>query len=84
MTLINKDALVAEIKERIETYNKGYANGDDKRADALDILLHDLNALEVKEVDLDDYYHKLLEKASIFVQPSKLISCEKISRFVRI
>ena len=28
MNLIDKDALVAEIKERIETYNKGYANGD--------------------------------------------------------
>ena len=35
------DALIAEIKERIKTYNKGYANGDDRRADALDILLHD-------------------------------------------
>ena len=50
---IDKDALVAEIKERIETYNKGYANGDGKRADALDILLHDLNTFEVKEVDLE-------------------------------
>lgn len=50
---ISKDALVAEIKERIETYNKGYANGDDRRADALEVLLHDINTLEAKEVDLD-------------------------------
>lgn len=50
---ISKDALVAEIKERIETYNKGYANGDDRRADALEVLLHDINTIEVKEVDLE-------------------------------
>ena len=48
---IDKAALVAEIKERIETYNKGYANGDDRRADALEILLHDLDTIEVKEVE---------------------------------
>ena len=51
--LIDKDAVVAEIKERIETYNKGYANGDDRRADALEVLLHDIDTLEVKEVDLE-------------------------------
>ena len=48
---IPKAAVVAEIKERIETYNKGYANGDDRRADALEVLLHDINTLEVKEVE---------------------------------
>ena len=53
---ISKSALVAEIKERIETYNKGYANGDDRRADALDILLHDLDNLEVKEIQ-EEYYN---------------------------
>ncbi len=53
MKLIDKAAVVAEIKERIETYNKGYANGDDRRADALEVLLHDIDTLEVKEVDLD-------------------------------
>ena len=53
--LIDKDALIAEIKERIETYNKGYANGGDRRADALDILLHDLDNLEVKEVEEEHY-----------------------------
>ena len=51
--LIDKDALVAEIKERIKTYNKGYANGDDRRADALEVLLHDIDTLEVKEVDIE-------------------------------
>lgn len=50
---IDKDALVAEIKERIKTYNKGYANGDDSRADALEVLLHDIDTLEMKDVDLD-------------------------------
>ena len=50
--LIDKDALVAEIKERIETYNKGYANGDDRRANALEVLLNDIDTLEVKEVEL--------------------------------
>lgn len=53
MELIDKDALVAEIKERIKTYNKGYANGDDSRADALEVLLHNIDTLEVKEVDLE-------------------------------
>ena len=50
---ISKSALVAEIKERIGTYNKGYANGDDKRADALEVLLNDITNFEVKEVDLE-------------------------------
>lgn len=54
MQIWDEADLVAEIKERIETYNKGYANGDDRRADALDILLHDLDTLEVKEVDLEN------------------------------
>ena len=47
---ISKNAVVAEIKTRIETYNKGYANGDDCRADALETFLHDIDTLEVKEV----------------------------------
>ena len=54
MELIDKAAVVAEIKERIKTYNKGYANGDDSRADALEVLLHDIDTLEVKEVDLNN------------------------------
>jgi len=59
---IPKSALVEEIKERIKTYNKGYANGDDSRADALEVLLHDIDTLEVKEVDLEKYYHDFLQK----------------------
>ena len=62
MTLIDKAEIVAKIKERIETYNKGYANGDERRADALEVLLHDINTLEVKEVNLDrvinDYFNE--------------------------
>ena len=46
---IDKAAVVAEIKARIETYNKGYANGDDCRADALETFLHDIDFLEVKD-----------------------------------
>lgn len=46
---ISKAAVVAEIKARIETYNKGYANGDDCRADALETFLHDIDFLEVKD-----------------------------------
>lgn len=54
---ISKDTLVAEIKERIKTYNKGYANGDDTRADALGALLHDIDTLEVKEdLEIDESY----------------------------
>lgn len=62
--LIDKDALVAEIKERIKTYNKGYANGDDSRADALEVLLHDIDTLEVKEVELEKELEDFLEKNS--------------------
>lgn len=60
MKLIDKDTIVAEIKERIETYNKGYANGDDRRADALEILLNDINNLETKDVDVDKLSRKYL------------------------
>ena len=48
---IDKSALVAEIKTRIETYNKGYASGDDCRADALETFLHDIDFLEVKDAN---------------------------------
>ena len=52
---IDKAALVAEIRTRIETYNKGYANGDDCRADALETFLHDIDFFEVKEVEEKPY-----------------------------
>lgn len=60
MKLIEKDTLLAEIKERIKTYNKGYANGDDRRADALKVLLHDINNFEVKEVDFGTEVYKYM------------------------
>ncbi len=57
---INKDDLVKEIKERIETYNKGYANGDDRRADALEVLLQDIDTLETK-----DPYEQCVQYSSV-------------------
>jgi len=57
---ISKDDLVKEIKERIETYNKGYANGDDRRADALEVLLQDIDTLETK-----DPYEQCVQYSSV-------------------
>lgn len=68
---IDKAAVVAEIKARIETYNKGYANGDDCRADALETFLHDIDFLEVKEdvVSTDTIRkHKIEEAANEYVE----------------
>ena len=50
---INKSTLVAEIKEYIDYYNKGYTNGDNYKVDMLKTLLHDIDFFEVKEVDLE-------------------------------
>ena len=66
MELIDKAAVVAEIKTRIETYNKGYANGDDRRADALETFLHDIDFFEVKEVDLEKEYDNEFFKDPVF------------------
>ena len=68
---IKKSALVAEIKERIKTYNKGYANGDDRRADALEVLLHDIDTIEVKEVDLNEEIEKCLKKHNMLAVGKK-------------
>lgn len=51
-TIIEK--IRAEIERRIETYKKGYANGDDRRADALELLLSFLDTLQEQPVDLDN------------------------------
>ena len=60
---IDKDALVAEI-DRLE--NKLYyepENFKDVGAKmALDSLKSSLDTFKVKEVDLEEYYHKFLEK----------------------
>ena len=74
---IDKSALVAEIKERIDTYNKGYANGDDRRADALEVLLHDIDTLEVKEVDLEKEISKYIAY-NICLPPDKV---KKIAKY---
>lgn len=57
-------ALVAEIGKRLYEYSslKLYDACTEARASELGKLLVILNTLEVKEVDLNDYYHKFLEK----------------------
>ena len=62
MKLIDKSVLVAEIKERIKTYNKGYANGDDRRADALEVLLHDI---DIDTLEVKDPYEQCVQYDSI-------------------
>jgi len=58
--LIDKDALVAEIERRLwllvpkMTFHQ-------QRVE-LEKLISFIDTLEVKEVDLNDYYHKFLEK----------------------
>ena len=71
MKLIDKDALVAEIERRVADNKKDIERASHKNLedyfegyeDALVLLKEQfLDTLEVKEVDLDDYYHKFLEK----------------------
>lgn len=51
---IDKATLVAEIKEYIDNYNKGYSDGDNYKADALKTLLQDIDFFfEVKEANLN-------------------------------
>ena len=56
MKLIDKDALVAEIEKlyngEIDTYTRNI----------LDRLKSNIDTLEVKEVDLEKYYHDFLQK----------------------
>mgnify|MGYP006908816109 CR=1 FL=1 len=62
---IDKSALVAEIEERIAEYkdmkiDSSYYEG---MVASLEFFRDEfINTLEVKEVDLDDYYHKFLDK----------------------
>ena len=67
MKLIDKDALVAEIERRIKTNKEcmlGLRNLDyyQGKVDALNDTISFLDALEVKEVDLEKYYHEFLQK----------------------
>ena len=79
---ISKSDLVAEIKEYIDNYNKGYSNGDHYKADALKTLLQDINFFfEVKEVDLDkefDNYAKDILACDVQFEPfTHLYKCAK-------
>jgi hypothetical protein len=70
MKLIDKDALVAEIEKRISRNKKRKEWEDipEKRhqliieGQLLGELKHFLDTLEVKEVDLEKYYHDFLQK----------------------
>ena len=57
---ISKSALIAEIEKRIITYKN--ISGEDRRTDALMSLKNSLDTLEVKEIDLEKYYHEFLQK----------------------
>ncbi len=75
--LINKSALVAEINQRIEDYKSHKI--DDSYHDGLIFALEDLrddfiNTLEVKEVDLEKYYHDFLQKEWFDKNCSRTIS----------
>ena len=58
------EQIKAEVERRIETYKKGYANGDDRRADALELLLSFLPTLQEQPVceDLEDAIESFKEK----------------------
>lgn len=59
---IDKSALAAEIEKELNTtkkYSTEYVNG---KKYALKKILSFLNTLEVKEVDLEKYYHDFLQK----------------------
>lgn len=75
MKLIDKDALVAEIEKRKKIVEKRlYINNsyseegntawerDKALYDAYNSLLSFLNTLEVKDVNLEKYYHEFLQK----------------------
>ena len=63
MKLIDKDALVVEIERRLRELSQlEKASYEIGLYDAYKIVLSFLDTLEVKEVDLDDYYHKFLKK----------------------
>ena len=70
MELIDKDALVAEIEKRkkeAESNCGGYKSYDEHRCNACIVdfyeeFLEILDTLEVKEVDLEKYYHDFLQK----------------------
>ena len=72
MKLIDKNALVAEIENKIEKYTKRGEESDAKRdgygmywggvLSCLNEIRTLCDTLEVKEVDLEKYYHDFLQK----------------------
>ena len=59
---LSKDALVAEIKRILSAFENSDAPVDRLRASILIRLLSFIDTLEVKEVDLEIYYHEFLQK----------------------
>jgi hypothetical protein len=60
---------MAEIKEYIDNYNKGYSDGDNYKVDALKTLLQDIDFFfETKEVDLEKEIHNYLDNHGLNIQ----------------
>ena len=66
MKLIDKSVLVAEIEKRIKAWEvvveKGWPNTANLMKSIYEEMLSIANTLEVKEVDLEKYYHDFLQK----------------------
>lgn len=60
--LIDKDALVAEIERRIKSLHQVNSPREQAVLYECEDILSFIDTLEVKEMDLDDYYHKFLDK----------------------
>ena len=85
MELIDKAALVAEVKRRQKIHFTDYhINGNNSPADygacnALTQILDFINTLEVKEVNIagmaDDYYDALREEASDWMDEGTMGHC---------
>ena len=80
MKLIDKDKIVAEIKkltnhfktcQTLNSYEDGLKEG---RLIGYEDALYKINTLEVKEVDLDKYYHDFLQKEWFDKDCSRTIS----------
>jgi hypothetical protein len=71
MKLINKDALIAEIKKTYKFHEKRGNEHDSSICDVLYGLSHRIDLLEVKEMDLEKEYEKYYEKER-YIQTFKL------------
>ena len=68
MKLIDKDALVAELKKRIRDYWSDSENTMGIFPYALEEVIKHVDILEVKEVDLDKEYKVFVEKDPVYNQ----------------